>query len=228
METVVLTVEKRADTGKKASKKLRNAGKMPCIMYGGNSSEKLTVDSAKLKKTLSGKNETRVILELDIDGKKHNTVLRELQYHPITDKLIHADLMEIDIKKPITLKLPVRLEGEPVGVKLKGGELRLQHPKLTVTCLPTVMPSEIILDVSELDLDESIHVKDVPIGEGISLDDPPDTSVASVTMPKAIEEEKAETPEGEEEAKPEGEGEGETAPAKETDDDAKKEKGEKK
>ncbi|MEE8482996.1 MAG: 50S ribosomal protein L25 [Nitrospinota bacterium] len=214
METILLKAEKRADIGKKAAKSYRNRGKIPCVMYGGEKPEKLAVDTILLFKALSGDSATRVILKIDVDGKEHNAILRELQYHPITDKFIHADFLEIDLKKPMKAKLPVRAIGESVGVKMKGGELRYHLKELSVECLPEIMPSEIEVDVTDLDIGDAIKVGEIPVSEGIVKNDPEDTSVVLVAMPKIVEEEK---PAEEEEEGAEGEAvaEGEEKPAEE-------------
>lgn len=212
METIQLKAEKRADIGKKAAKSYRNRGKIPCVMYGGEKPEKLAVDSTLLFKALSGDSATRVILKLDVDGKKHNAILRELQYHPITDKFIHADFLEIDLKKPMKAKLPVKAVGEAVGVKMKGGELRYHLKELNVECLPEIMPSEIEVDITNLDIGDAIKVREIPVPEGIVKNDPEDSSVVLVAMPKKVEEEK---PAEEEEAEGEAAAEGEEKPAEE-------------
>ena len=204
METVVLKVKGRSDSGKKSSRALRRQGEVPCIMYGGKDSEKLSVNAKLLSKALSGDHGRRVIVQLDIEGKeeKHSALLKELQYHPIRDFLIHADFMEIDLGIPIKEKLPVISQGDAVGVKIKGGVLKVHNQQIAVEGLPGKIPSEIFVDISSLDIGDSLSVKDVSLPEGIKIIDPEDMVVLSVGMPKAapVEEEAEEAVEGEAEA----------------------------
>lgn len=204
METVTLKVKGRVDSGKKSSRALRRQGEVPCIMYGGKDSEKLSVNAKHLSKTLSGEHGRRVIVQLEIDGKdeKHDTLLKELQYHPIRDFLIHADFMEIDLATPIKENLPVIPQGDAVGVKIKGGVLKIHNQQITVEGLPDIIPSEIFVEISSLDIGDSLSVKDISLPEGIKIIDPEDMVVLSIGMPKAepVEEEAEEAVEGEAEA----------------------------
>jgi len=196
METVILQAKDRAESGKKSSRAMRRLGEVPCIVYGGKNSEKLSVKAIQLSKALSGEHGRRVIVQLDIDGKgeKRSTLLKELQYHPIRDFLIHADFMEIDLNTPIKEKLPVISQGEAVGVKIKGGNLKIHKQQIPVEGLPERIPSEIFVDISKLDIGDSLSVRDITVPEGIKITDPEDTVVISVGMPKAapVEEEAAE------------------------------------
>jgi large subunit ribosomal protein L25 len=188
METVILKARERTDAGKRSSRALRRKGDIPCIMYGGKDSEKLSVDAGLLAKALSGEHGRRVILQLDVEGKneKHNTLLKELQYHPIYDKLIHADFMVIDLEKPMKAKLPVMPEGEAVGVKIKGGHFKVHKQQISVMGLPYKIPSEIIVNISALDIGDSLTLGEIPMPEGITKIDPDDMVVVSVGQPKAV------------------------------------------
>jgi large subunit ribosomal protein L25 len=193
METIELTVEKRNDSGKKSSSALRREGKIPCVIYGLGKSQKLALNAYTFRKALSGPSGTNVILKLDLgDGKSlHNAMLKELQYHPINDTLIHADLLEIDMAKPIRVKLPLEFKGDAVGVKLKGGELRVHMRKMDVECLPSDIPSAIVVDVSSLDLNKVWHVSDIAVPEGIAKKDAPAAAVVSCSTIKEVKEEVA-------------------------------------
>ncbi len=208
METVTLKVKGRADSGKKSSRALRRQGEVPCIMYGEKDPEKLSVNAVHLSKALSGEHGRRVIVQIEIEGKgeKRNTLLKELQYHPIRDHLIHADFMEVDLDKPIRESLPVVPEGDAVGVKIKGGHLKIHKQQLPVDGLPDRIPSEIFVEISALDIGDSLSVKDISMPEGVRIIDPEDTVVISVGMPKAAPAEE------EAEAAVEGEAETDTEP----------------
>jgi large subunit ribosomal protein L25 len=190
METVTITVDKRTDSGKKSSAALRRAGKIPCIIYGLAKSEKLAVNASALGKALSGPSGTHVILQLELgDGKGiHNAMLKELQYHPVTDSLVHADLLEIDLNKPIRVKLPLEFEGDALGVKVKGGELRVHMREMNVECMPSVMPRTLKVNIVELDLNKVWHVSDIPLPEGIQSKEAPESAVVSCQTIKEVKE----------------------------------------
>ncbi len=189
METITLQVDKRADSGKKVSAALRKAGRMPAVIYGMSASQKLTLDAKAFKKALSGPSGTHVILQLEMgDGKGlHNALLKELQFHPITDQFIHADLLEIDLNKPIRVKLPIVVSGESVGVKVSGGEIRIHARDLHVECMPSVMPRDIKVDISTLDINKIWHLSDLTLPEGIKATDAPEMAIVSCITPKKEE-----------------------------------------
>ncbi len=189
METITLKVDKRANSGKKASASLRKAGLMPAVIYGMATSQKLTVDAKALKKALSGPSGTHVILQLEMgDGKGlHSALLKELQFHPITDQFIHADLLEIDLNKSIRVKLPIVITGEAVGVKVGGGEVRVHARDLHVECMPAVMPRDITVDIATLDINKVWHLADLKLPEGIRATDAPDMAIVSCITPKKEE-----------------------------------------
>ena len=190
METVTITVDKRTDSGKKASAALRRAGRIPCVIYGLGKSEKLAVNSAALSKALSGPSGAHVIIQLELgDGKGvHSAILKELQYHPITDRLVHADLMEIDLNKPIRVKLPLHFEGDAVGVKVKGGEIRVHMRDMNVECMPSVMPQSLKVNIAELDLNKVWHVSDIKLPEGIVTREAQESAVVSCMTIKEMKE----------------------------------------
>ncbi|MBI5178327.1 MAG: 50S ribosomal protein L25 [Nitrospinae bacterium] len=193
METVTIKVDARNESGKRASAALRRAGNIPCVIYGGEKSVKLAVNSLALGKALAGSSGTHVILQLELgDGKGvHNVMLKELQYHPITDKLVHADLLEIDLNKPIKVKLPLEFTGEAVGVKVKGGDFRVHMREMTVECMPAVMPATLKIDITDLDLNKVWHVSDIALPEGIAKKDAAAMPVVSCVTIKEVKEEVA-------------------------------------
>ncbi|MBI3794849.1 MAG: 50S ribosomal protein L25 [Nitrospinae bacterium] len=193
METIEIKVDKRAEAGKKSSSTLRRGGSIPVVIYGLGKSQKLSVNAYNFRKALSGPGGTNVILKLDLgDGKTlHNAMLKEIQYHPITEALIHADLLEIDMNKAIRVKLPLEFKGDPVGVKLKGGEMRVHMRRMDVECLPSAIPSAIVVDVSSLDLNKIWHVSDVAVPAGITKKDLATAAVVSCMTIKEIKEEVA-------------------------------------
>lgn len=209
MKIISIKAEKRKEAGKKSASALRRQDKIPAIMYGGDSQQKLAVNTKEVFKALSGKEGKNVILEIGIEGDgPHNTILKELQYHPITDKLLHADFLEIDLEKPLQKRIPIVLDGEPVGVKIKGGVIRFHFRNINVECMPEMMPDSIRLDVSNLDIDQKVTVGEIQVPDEVTKLDDPKTRIVSVGPPKVSTEEVSEvSAEAEAEAKTETTGE---------------------
>jgi large subunit ribosomal protein L25 len=196
-------MEAREDSGKQAAAQLRRDGKIPAIMYGGEAVRMLAVNSKELFKALSGENGKSVIVEIGLnDEPAHYTIVKEVQFHPITDQLFHADFMEIDMEKPFRARVPIVLDGEPVGVKIKGGNLRFHFREMNIESLPGEMPEAIHMDVSGMDINDKMVASDVQVAEGICKLDDPETRIVSIAPPKAgpggtEEGEEGETPAGE-------------------------------
>ena len=151
MEIVDVKASKRDGKGKKAAKGLRSEGSMPAVIYGITNSLKLTLKTMDVFKALSGVNGKSVILQLGIDGEPSRyAMLQELQYHPITDKIFHADFLEIDIKKPMKTAVRLNFTGEAVGVKIHGGTLSVHLGKINVEGLPEEIPPVFDIDFSAL------------------------------------------------------------------------------
>ncbi|MGK7344609.1 MAG: 50S ribosomal protein L25 [Candidatus Nitrospinota bacterium M3_3B_026] len=206
-ETVLAGVVRQA--GRKGpARRLRAAGKLPGVVYGRGENISVTVDSKDVLKILESKGGANRILttKFEGDGKERKVMIKELEVHPMTDKLIHVDLLEIELDKPVSVAVSLEFTGVPKGVKEKGGRLAIHKNKLNVESLPADIPPVIIVPIAGLDAGEDLRVKDIKLsGEVRALDDP-EAMLVAVIMPKLAEEAAAE---GEAE---EGE---EAAPAKE-------------
>jgi len=186
MKIVKLQMEAREDSGKQAAARLRRDGKIPAVLYGGEAVRMLAVNAKELFKALSGENGKRVIVEVGLnDEPAHHAIVKEVQFHPITDQLFHADFMKIDMEKPFRAKVPIVLDGEPVGVKIQGGNIRFHAREMTIESLPGAMPEAIHVDVSGMDINDRIIAGDVQMAEGISRLDDPETRIVSIAPPKA-------------------------------------------
>jgi large subunit ribosomal protein L25 len=212
-----LSAKIRMQFGKEASKKLRQKGLIPAICYGPKTEPvPLSLDTKELMKTVGmGEN---VLIDLIIgDGKKAAqkvVVVRDLQIDPIKDQYIHADLFEVVMDEEISVEVPVVLVGKPEGVKM-GGVLEQITREVTMECLPGDIPQSIEVDVSHLDIGETIHIADIGLGKGKVLVDPTTTiatvvppTVEKVVVEEELEEEVAEVEEVEEEGEVEGEQKG--------------------
>jgi large subunit ribosomal protein L25 len=197
------------------ARKLRAAGRIPGICYRRNAeSVAVSLDPKELdrliRKASSGIN-TLIDLKVagggDFDGRQ--VLITELQRDPISGAYLHADLYAVDLKQTIRISIPVQIEGSPIGVTLGGGILDHATRELDVECLPNAIPEEFSIDVSELEVGQSLHVRDIKVLEGVEILNDPDVSIVSVVAPAVVEEEAPaeEEVEGEGEAAPEGEAE---------------------
>ncbi|MCZ6782638.1 MAG: 50S ribosomal protein L25 [Proteobacteria bacterium] len=202
-----LAVEIRVGAGKGVARKLRAAGRLPAIVYGsGNDAIRVSLDprrlDALLRSSEAGLN-TLIDLEGDPSVSGKTVLVKELQTDPVEGWMLHADLYEVDPRATIEVEVPIRVLGQPVGVTLGGGILDHGLRELLIECLPRAIPDSIDVDVSALELGDSIHVRELPLPEGVVLKTDADLSVLSVVAPTVAEEE---TPaEGEDEGL-EGEG----------------------
>jgi large subunit ribosomal protein L25 len=215
--------ELRTDEGKGASRRLRHAGKVPAIIYGGdNAPVSLSLDHNKFIRHLAEEAFYAHILDIVVDGKKQQAVLKDLQRHPASDlKIMHADFLRIDAKQAMTMSIPLHFIGEDVapGVK-EGGLVAHLMTDAEVSCLPKDLPEYIEVDVSALVMDASIHLSELVLPKGVTLTalshsqeehleegerSNYDQSVVSIHAPRAVVEEveedvEEEATEGEDEA----------------------------
>jgi large subunit ribosomal protein L25 len=215
-----LDVELREGSRKSAARRLRASGRIPGICYGRDTDAvSVSLDPRALERLIStseaGMN-TLIDLRAAGDGNlEHKKVLlKELQRDPLSGQPLHVDFYAVDLEKTVTVSVPVHLVGTAHGVTM-GGILDHSLREIEFECLPAAIPREIKLDVSALDIGQSVHVRDVPLPEGVELLSDPDLSILSVMMPAVAEEPTAEVEAeavAEGEAAPEGaEPEGEAA-----------------
>ena len=181
MKTLEIKATKRADFGKKAAKAFRREGQIPCIMYGGGEEIAFTVDTKAVKPLIYTPNS--YIVELDIDGKIEKAVMREVQFHPVREQILHIDFYRVQEGKPVAIAIPVRLTGNAEGVKV-GGKLALSARKLTVKAMVDQLPDEIVVDVTPLKVGQTIFVGDLQF-EGLQFVTPATTAVCAVRVTRA-------------------------------------------
>ena len=216
MEIFDLNATERKSTGKGHARALRRQGLIPAVLYGPETlSIPLTISTNDLEKIYQQSGTELFILNLIIKngGTKDKTAMvKEMQVSPLTNEYLHVDFYEISMEKGITVKVPVELTGKSVGVE-GGGLLQLIRYELEVSCLPGDIPGNIEVDVSNLEVGDSIHVEDITVGENVTLVYDNNFTVATVVAPTLVEEEipEEEFEEGEE-APAEAEGQ---APAEE-------------
>lgn len=213
MKTIAIKGEKRDNLGKAASKALRKEGKVPCVIYGGDENIHFSVYEADFQNLVYTPNS--YLVRLDVDGDRHMAILQDMQFHPVSEAIRHADFLEIFADKPITTKVPINIVGNSPGV-IAGGKLQVKIQKLAVRGMYQDLPDSIDVDINDLELGKSVRVREVNV-ENLEKLDTPENSVISCVVTRAAksaagEEELEEGVEGEEVA--EG-AEGAEAPAAE-------------
>jgi large subunit ribosomal protein L25 len=202
MSALELQAQIRTKAGKAEARRLRRSGQVPCVLYGvEDQSVKLTVNQKELTKILTG---DHALIDLVVDGKSQSSVVKEIQYHPVKGNITHVDWLRVQAGVEITVSVPLKFVGSSAGVKA-GGIFQELKAELEITCLPKNLPEFVEVDVSKLEIGDSIHVRDLKVGD-ITIRDDEDSTVCSIVLPKKIVEveveEEAEMEEGEE-AEPE-------------------------
>ena len=212
MKTVSLSGSRRENVGKKDAKLLRQKGLVPCVLYGGEQQIHFYLDERDFAKIVY--TPETYLVKIDFGDGAIDTLLQDIQYHPVTDKILHADFLEVFTDKPLRVSIPVHPVGDSPGV-IKGGSLNLILRKLAVRGFVKDIPDGIDIDISELEIGDSVRIRDLKV-EKLSFVDPGHTVVLSVKVTRmavtAEEEEDEEGEEGEEGAEAEG-GEGGDKPA---------------
>lgn len=182
MEKVMtLNAESRNEVGKKISKKLRREGRIPAIIYGEKKeSIPISIGSADLKAILKSETGENTVLRIHRDDIQVDAMLKELQYDYLSDHIIHADLIRIDLTKRVNVNVPVRITGVPVGVKTEGGFFDFMTREIKLRCLPTQIPREFVLDVTGLHAGDSIKAEDIEMPEGSETLTDPHAVICSV------------------------------------------------
>ena len=181
MKTISLKAVARAEYGKKAAKAARREGLVPCVLYGGGENVSFVVSEKELKSLIYTPNS--YIVEIEIDGKVEKAVMREVQFHPIREQVLHIDFYRVIEGKPVAIALPVRLTGNAEGVKI-GGKLALSARKLVVSALIENLPDEIVVDVTPLKVGQTIFVGDLNV-ENLVFVTPATTAVCAVRVTRA-------------------------------------------
>ena len=175
------TVRKADQLGKKATKGLRREGFVPVVLYGGSETQHLVVKADDINKLIYTPD--IYLIELDIEGKQVKAVLKDVQFHPVSDKTLHADLYEVSEDKPIVMSVPVVLEGHAAGVRA-GGKLVREKRNLRVRAVYDKIPENLVIDVTKLKLGKTIQIHELSF-EGLELVDAPQAVVCAVKQTRA-------------------------------------------
>lgn len=182
MKSVTIQGEKRENVGKLATRALRDAEKVPCVVYGEGENIHFSTDLSSFKNLVYTPEASTVVIEWR-EGGKTEAVLQEVQFHPVSDLILHADFRQLHPKKPVVMEVPVKIVGRSVGVS-QGGVLRVVLRKIKVKAIPENLPDNIEVDVTFLGIGERIHVKSLK-ADKYSIQHPEDTVVLSVKASRA-------------------------------------------
>ena len=209
MKSITIKGSKRESVGKVATKALRNADKVPCVLYGGGNPLHFSANELDFSKLVYTPNAHTVLLDINGD-KKINAILQDIQFHPVSDKILHVDFYQLSEDKEVNIEIPVVMEGSAPGVMLEGGTLIISKRKLKVRALPKNLPDVITVNISSLNLGDKISTADLD-SENFTILHPDNTVVckvrisrASMSLEEELEEQEEETTE-ETEASAEGE-----------------------
>jgi len=207
MATIQLDLKKRTKTGKGSARRLRSMGMLPVIVYGPEISPiMLSIDYKQLEKILRGKSAESIIFDLRVDsnGKKYSkrVMIKEIQKDPVTRDYLHVDFYEISMEKELEVDIPVYLVNTPIGVS-EGGILQHIRRELKISCMPRNLVDKIEIDVSGLDVGQSLHIGDISFPPGLKSMEDENLTIATVVAP-AIEVEEVEEVEEEEVEEVEG------------------------
>jgi large subunit ribosomal protein L25 len=183
MNVVNLKGAVRNDFGKQATRDSRREGKIPCVIYGGDEVIHFSVDGPDSKPLVYTSDFN--VVEIEIDGKTYKTVIKDIQFHPVTENVEHIDFQELVDGRKVKVFIPVKLTGSSIGVK-DGGSLVTVMRKLLVKAAPEHLVSEIEGDITKLNLNQSICVRDMKIPAGIEILQDPGSPVGSVEVPRAL------------------------------------------
>ena len=193
MKSLAINVKERESVGKASSKALRNQGKVPCVLYGGEKQVCFYAHENDLRKLVFTSDV--FLVELDIEGQSTKCVMQDIQFHPVTDKILHIDFLEVFDDKEVTVEIPVILNGMSIGVR-NGGNLLFRRNKIITRAIPADLPDAIEVDISELRIGQFIYIKDLR-SEKYSFLAPDNAVVVGVKTARAAIEEEVEEEEGE-------------------------------
>lgn len=183
MKSITITGSKRESVGKKATKALRNAGMVPCVVYGGKKPLHFSAPELAFKNLVYTPNAHTVVVEME-NGDKVNAVVQDIQFHPVSDRIIHVDFYQLFDDKAVTMDIPVRLVGNSPGVK-NGGRLLFRKRKLTIKALPGKLPDFFDIDINKLKIGGNIAVASL-LNDDFAILHPDNTVVVQVKSSRNV------------------------------------------
>jgi large subunit ribosomal protein L25 len=197
MKEVNVAATARTDTGKGAARQARRDGHIPAVLYGPEvEPQPLSVNAREFFHALKGASASTLI-DLDVGGKKSKVLIRDLQRDPLSSEVVHIDFHAVSMSKPINISVPIHFIGTPIGVRSDGGIMQTTMREIEISCLPSDIPEHIEINVEELAIGESIHVRDITVDKAEILSEEQRTIVV-ISAPTVIKSTTAEGEEGEE------------------------------
>ena len=183
MNTIAFSGTVRSESGKKASKAVRKEGGIPCIMYGGDANVTFSIKPLDIKGLIY--TPEFKVAEITIDGTTHKCILKDAQFHPVTESVLHADFLRLEAGRTVKVEVPVRFKGVSPGVKT-GGKIQQKLRRVKIKTTPENLVDTLFLDISELELGDSARVRDLEVPDGIEVMNSSGIPIVSVVVPRAL------------------------------------------
>ncbi|MFT5165615.1 MAG: large subunit ribosomal protein L25 [Saprospiraceae bacterium] len=183
MKSIAITGNTRTDLGKKATKAVRSEGNVPCVIYGGENVVHFTAGSKGFKHLVYTPDFKTA--QVSVDGNNYNCIVKAIQFHPVTDEILHMDFLELVNGAKMRVEIPIRFQGVAPGTRA-GGKITQKLRRVKVKTTPEFLKDELFVDVSSLQLGQSVKVRDIILGEGMELETSSGIPVASVEVPRAL------------------------------------------
>lgn len=183
MQSIAVKAANRSESGKKAAKEVRKEGAIPAIVYGGSNAVSISVELNEVRHAIY--TPEFKLVDLELDGENITCIVKEVQFHPVTEKIVHIDFLRLVEGNPIKIDVPVRFIGSSLGLR-SGGSLVPKVRRLSIKTTPDLLLDEISLDISHLELGQSVRVKDCVVPEGVEILNPANNPVASIEIPRAL------------------------------------------
>ena len=209
MKSLAISVKERENVGKSSSKALRNQGKVPCVLYGGEKQVYFSATENDLNKLVNTPDV--YLLNIDIDGESFQAILQDIQFHPLTDRIIHIDFLQVFDDKEVTVNIPINFIGTPIGVR-NGGNLLVRKRAIRTRAIPANLPDAIDINIEELKIGKFLYIGDIRDERYTFLAGDKSVIVGVKTARGAVEDEEEEEEEGTEDGSAEG-GDTPAAPA---------------
>jgi large subunit ribosomal protein L25 len=202
MKNVAIDIQARTKAGKGVARKLRHAGQTPGVLYGPKAETiSLSVNTHEFNKLLNSAGGEPLLFTLNLrnngDSSSHTALIKDLQLHPVEDKIRHIDFYEVLMDEEVQVEVPITAVGKAKGVEIDMGVLEIIQRTVKISCLPLAIPRDIQINVSDLGLGDAVHVSDITAPEGVRLIDDPETTLMTIVASRAEEEEKEEEEETE-------------------------------
>ncbi len=186
MKEISISASRRESLGKGPARQARMAGNIPAVVYGPEIEPiPVAVEERSFRAAMKTSGGSSSIINLDVDGAVNKVIVREIQRDPVTSRIVHLDFHAISLTKPLHISIPIHLTGTPRGVKTDGGIMQTTMRELEISCLPTDIPEELTIDVSDLGIGDSIHVSDISIDK-VEILSPPQRTVVVIAAPTVV------------------------------------------